>query len=257
MLGKTELVKRIEVNYKVAGEGGPLLILHGWGSGSDSWVKVAELIAEKGYRVIVPDLPGFGKTPAPPAVWGVEEYAEFVNEFAEKLGLQKFVLAGHSFGGQVAVKFAAVHPEKLERLILCAPAAIRKEPGLTDTLVICAAKAGSVILFLIPSAGLQEFTRKVFARMIGRSDYLQAPGIMRKVMQRVIREDLSGLFALINTKTLLVWGEKDRPVPVEDAYVMEKRLSHSSLKVIPGASHRVHREAPEILSKIICSWLSY
>ena len=134
MLEKTVLVDGFQVHYKQMGEGRPLLILHGWGSSSDSWVRVQEMLAAKGYQVIVPDLPGFGKTQAPHTVWGVEEYAEFMNRFTEELGLEKFILAGHSFGGQTAIQFAVDHPGKLEKLVLIAAAGVRRTPGVAKKL---------------------------------------------------------------------------------------------------------------------------
>ena len=194
MKEKTLRIQNREVHYKIAGEGPAIFILHGWGRGSDSWAEVQEKLAEAGYKVIVPDLPGFGKTSPPETIWGVKEYADFAMEFIKKLGADTFFLLGHSFGGQVAVKFAASYPEKLEKLILCAPAAIRKEPGLKEVFITYVAKMGNFVLFFIPIEGLRQFARNVFARIIGRSDYLQAPGIMRKVMQKVIREDLSTFF---------------------------------------------------------------
>jgi len=248
-------INGIGINYKIAGKGPALLILHGWGRGSDSWEAVQVRLAQQGYRVLVPDLPGFGKTEAPKSVWGVKEYADFILQFAEMLRLHRFILFGHSFGGQVAVWFAAAHPEKLEKLILVAPAAIRKEPGPRENVIKYVAKAGSIALSLIPSEKIQGFLRKVFSRIIGRSDYLEAGEIKRKIMQKVIREDLSELFSHISTNTLLLWGEKDRPVPIEDAYVIKRQLPNSSLKIIPGAGHRIHREAPEQVAAAVLLFL--
>ncbi|MFH1584720.1 MAG: alpha/beta hydrolase [Patescibacteria group bacterium] len=248
-------IQGIRVSYKIAGEGPAVFILHGWGRGSDSWAEVQEALSRKGYLVVAPDLPGFGRTRVPQSAWGIAEYADFVLQFANKLGVDKFVLLGHSFGGQVAVRFAASYPEKIEKLILCAPAAIRREPGPKEVCVKYIAKAGTLVLTFIPSEGLRQLLRKVFASILGRSDYLQAPGIMRKVMEKVIREDLSAIFVNITANTLLVWGEKDRPVPLEDAYFMEKRLPHSVLRVIPGVGHRVHREVPEKLTEFIVQFL--
>ena len=81
------------VNYKTAGDPPPpeasdgrrgaILILHGWGSSSDSWIEVQKNLVQYGYNVVVPDLPGFGKTTPPAEVWGVEDYANFVFSFTK------------------------------------------------------------------------------------------------------------------------------------------------------------------------------
>ncbi|MCH7605062.1 alpha/beta hydrolase [Patescibacteria group bacterium] len=267
MREETVEIHGTRVNYKIAGEGPlspgvsdgqrkPVLILHGWGKGLVSWEEVQGKIAEKGWKVITVDLPGFGKTSAPTEVWGIEEYTDFVLEFAEKLGLGKWILLGHSFGGQIAVNLAVKHPERIQKLILCAPVAIRREPGLRENIIQYVAKAGSFVLFLVPVEGLRQLARKLFARSIGRNDYLEAHGVMRKIMQKVIREDLSSAFSQIKTPTLLIWGDKDRAVPVGDAYIMKEQIPNASLEVLVGIGHRVHREVPDKLAEATHRYIS-
>ena len=245
----------IQTNYKIAGEGFPLLILHGWGRGIESFTEVQENLAQKGWQVIAVDLPGFGKTEEPKEVWGVNEYTNFVLEFAEKLRLKKWVLLGHSFGGQIAVNLVAKHPEKVEKLILVAPAAIRKEPGKREHIIRIFAKGANFFLALIPSNSLQSKVRTLFAMIIGRKDYLQARGVMRDVMRKVIREDVSFLFSQITSPTLLIWGDKDRAVPVENARIMKAQISHASLKIFKDVGHRINRDAPKKLSETILAFL--
>src|SRR3989344_6646864 len=109
---KKILIKDIETNYKVFGQGlpaqtgRPMIVLHGWGSNSARWEKVAELLGEKNIQVFVPDLPGFGQTPEPKTAWDLNNYVEWVKEFSEKIPELNhgFFLLGHSFGGSLAVK---------------------------------------------------------------------------------------------------------------------------------------------------------
>ena len=65
-------IKGLKINYKTLGEGKPLLILHGWGSRGEKWQRVGELLAEKRLKVIIPDLPGFGRSLAPKSAWGLD-----------------------------------------------------------------------------------------------------------------------------------------------------------------------------------------
>jgi pimeloyl-ACP methyl ester carboxylesterase len=248
--------QNIDINYKISGKGPAIVILHGWGKGSDSWIEIQEKLESAGYLVAVPDLPGFGKSQMPKTVWGVDSYVNFVKEFAEKLNLNTFVLLGYSFGGQIALKFAYSYPEKVEKLLLVAPAAIRKEPGQKEIFIQHIAKAGGVILSVLPEKSVRQFVRRVFARIIGRSDYLEAKGMKRQIMQKVIQEDLSGIFSQITKRTLLVWGENDRPVPVADGYFMKRHIPHAALQIIPKVGHRVNQEAPEELVKIIKEFIS-
>ena len=95
-------INGIKTNYQTFGEGKPFLILHGWGSNSERWQPVAELIAEKGLKVIVPDMPGFGKSDALTAPWNMKNFTIWVDEFVKQLNLDEFYLMGHSFGGALA-----------------------------------------------------------------------------------------------------------------------------------------------------------
>jgi len=248
---KTISLGEIKVRYRIAGEGQPfdsaqdrpILILHGWGSSVERWAKVQDMLATKGFQVIVLDLPGFGKTPAPGAVWGVQEYAQFVNEFAENLGLQKFVLVGHSFGGQIAVQFAATHPEKTEKLVLVAAAAIRHEPGKK-------AKVLAAIAGVTPKP-----VKKVVSSAFMRSDYARAQGIMKDIMKKVIQQDLTLEFGKIFVPALIVWGDKDTSTPVQDAHVIQKLIPNAKLEILPGVGHRVNFEAPEKLADSIANFV--
>ena len=100
------VVNGLEVNYKIAGDGPAILVLHGWGGASDSWIRVQEIISQQGYKMICPDFPGFGKTPPPKKPWGVGDFTDFIINFTKELGIDSLFLVGHSFGGRISIKFA-------------------------------------------------------------------------------------------------------------------------------------------------------
>ena len=145
MREKNILINSLRINYKIAGEGPALLILHGWGSSSDSWIKVQETLAEKGYKVIVPDFPGFGKSITPREPWGIDDYTGFIFNFVKETKLKDFFLLGHSFGGRVSVRFASLYPEKIKSLILCDSAGIKPKPGRKTMIIFWLAKVGNAI----------------------------------------------------------------------------------------------------------------
>ena len=130
----TTIIDGLQVAYAEWGLGKPILFLHGWGSSSDSWSKVADEVSRAGFRVLIPDLPGFGKTPPPPQAWGVGEYAAFVEEFARTLNIFPCILAGHSFGGQVAVTLASLRPERETLVKLLIGARYSDFPPIVDRL---------------------------------------------------------------------------------------------------------------------------
>ncbi|MBI4123135.1 MAG: alpha/beta hydrolase [Parcubacteria group bacterium] len=245
----------IQVHYKEAGQGEPLLILHGWGGSSESWVLLQRALSKEGFRVIAIDLPGFGKTNPPAMAWGVQEYSSFVEQFVSAIGLDKFSLLGHSFGGQIAITFAVQNSEKIKKLILAAPPGIRRPPGLKEKMVGLASKLVNVLFWIVPSQEARENLKKAGYRLIKRRDYLKAEGVMRQIMQRVIREDLFSIFSQIRVPTLIIWGDDDRQVPVQDAYTLLREIPHSAVEIIPKAGHVPHLKTPEKLSALVTKFL--
>ncbi|TET84777.1 MAG: alpha/beta hydrolase [Candidatus Nealsonbacteria bacterium] len=232
-----------------------ILILHGWGSNSERWQRVKELLGEKGIEVLVLDLPGFGIIPSPPKPWGREDYIDWIFQKVKEKNWEKFNLLGHSFGGGLAVKMATNFSEKIDRLILCAPAIIKRK-SIKTYLFYWLAFLGRRI-FSLP--GLKTFypqAQKLVYKLAGARDYYVADGIMKETMKKIGKEeDLEMVLERIKTPTLILWGKKDDVLPLKDAYRIKEKIKRSQLRVLPGARHSPHREAPEELSKILVSFL--
>ena len=93
-------ISGIRTAEAIIGEGKPLVMLHGWGSNIGLVTPLAEKLAPMGYRCYVPDIPGFGQTPAPDEGWSVHEYVTWVIAYMDAHALDKVYLFGHSFGGR-------------------------------------------------------------------------------------------------------------------------------------------------------------
>lgn len=251
----TTFIEGLQVSYTVRGEGSPVLLLHGWGSSSESWRNVQDMLANAGLRVFALDLPGFGGTPPPPSVWGVEEYASCVEQFARAIGLSVFSLVGHSFGGQVALSLASSHPSLVVKLALIAPAAIRPPLERGGRIFSLVAKILALPLTLIPTEKARTWIRRKAYEAIGRRDYGRAEGIMKKVLERVIRQDLSHLLSSVNTPTLLLWGDKDLLTPLSHGLGMKAAMPNATLKVFEGRGHNLHKEVPEDIARDISLFL--
>jgi len=249
------LINGLETNYKIAGEGKPFLILHGWGGSSDSWKAVQKKISQAGYKVICLDLPGFGKSKEPPVAWSVADYTEWLLGFVNFLKLEKFFLLAHSFGGRVAVKFASIYSEKLEKLILCAPAGIKIKPGFKTRIIFWMAKIGNMFFTPRPLNRFKDRARNLFYMFLRKRDYVKANETMKDTLKKVINEDLLPDLAKVNTETLLIWGEKDRMVPLKYGYIFNKNIRKSRLKILPRIGHSPHLETPEKLSQLIMQFL--
>ena len=240
---KTVFVDNLKINLKVVGQGEPILILHGWGSSIKSWLRVQEFLAEKGFKVIVLDLPGFGKSMTPLRPWSVEDYSNFVLKLVQKLELSKFFLFGHSFGGRIAIKFVAKYPDKLTGLILCGvPIGPSDVKSYSFTLKV--AKFAKKFSFL---PGFQSFRKIFYKYILKKTDYFELKGVMKETFKKIITEDLSSFLTKIRTKTLLLWGEKDEIEIV--------KIPNSKLIIFPGIGHNPHLEAPEKLVETINNFL--
>jgi len=253
---KIIIIDKLSINCKFFGgnDKPAVLILHGWGVGSEAWVEAAVLLAQEDYRVIVPDMPGFGKSAVPEKPWVVDDYVEWIKEFTDKLGMNGLILIGHSFGGQVATKFTATRPNNVSSLILCAAAVIRK-PRLGSRQILAKYLAKTKIIFQNIPFGIYPVLRKIVYRIAGTRDYAQLQGVMAQTFLNVVGENVIEAAKRIKTPTLIVWGDKDRETPIEDAREINKAIAGSRLEIIPGAGHKLHRTHTAELAKTISQFL--
>ena len=244
-------VQGLQVSYRTAGEGPAILILHGWGSRSDRWIRVMELLSDNKYSVIIPDLPGFGKSETPKSPWSMEDYYGFVKEFADRLGLKEFYLLGHSFGGGLALFYATKHPEKVKKLFLIS-AAIKRKKSLRKSIFKMLSRIGKVFSFL-PFYSL--FKKAFYKYVVKKSDYPYQAGVMKGTYLKVIGQDLSPFLTEIRVPTIVLWGEKDDYISVKDAHFIAEHITDAKLVLVPEGDHDLERKMPEILTQKILSFL--
>jgi pimeloyl-ACP methyl ester carboxylesterase len=235
---------------------GAVLILHGWGGSSDSWVQVQKILAKNGYRTIAPDFPGFGKSVTPPQAWGIKDYTKLVLNFVEEIELDNFFLLGHSFGGRISIRFAKKYPGKIKGLILCDAAGVKPKTNPKTMLIFYLAKIGNALFSPKPLKRFKDGFRNHFYHLARVKDYARAKGVMKETIIKVLTEDLSPELAKIKTKTLIIWGEKDKLVPVKYAYFFKKKIKNSEIEIIPQVGHSPHIEVPEKLADIILKFLN-
>ena len=236
-------------------KGESLLILHGWGSNSERWQRVKELLEKKGIEVLVLDLPGFGKTLSPQKAWSRDDYINWIFQKVKERNWQKFNLLGHSFGGGLAVKIAATFPERIEKLILLSPAIIQRK-SIKTYLFYYISYLGKKVFSLPGFKIFHPLAEKLIYKLAGTKDYYVADGIMKETMKKIGKEEpLEMILEKIKIPTLILWGKKDDVLPVKDAYYIKEKIKGSELKIIPKARHSPHREAPEELAEIIVQFI--
>ncbi len=228
-------VAGLQTFCRIAGEGPPALLLHGWaGEGASLHPLAAHLAAR--YRTIAPDLPGFGGTARPPADWGVPDYAAWTAQLLAKLGVERALFLGHSFGGRLAIYLAAMQPALVERLILVDSAGIRPQRTGKQEAAVLVGKAGRAASALPLLGSVAERLRDRWQRAVGSEDYANA-GPLRGTFVKVVSQDLRDLLPRIAAPTLLLWGADDDATPLADGQLMEQLIPGARLVIFPGAGH--------------------
>jgi pimeloyl-ACP methyl ester carboxylesterase len=191
------------------------------------------------------DLPGFGATPPPPAVWGSADYAAALVPVLAELQVPA-VVVGHSFGGRVAIHLAAAEPGLVKALVLTGvplvrPAASGRRPPLRY-------RVGRA---LYGRRLLSEARMEALRQRYGSPDYRAATGVMRQVLVRTVNETYDDQLRAVRCPVELVWGDDDTEVPVSVAEAAAGLLARPNLTVCRGAGHFVPLTAPDMLRAAI------
>jgi pimeloyl-ACP methyl ester carboxylesterase len=241
------VVDGLLTQYLRVGKGRKVVVLHGWGDNAVSWGSFANVLAQK-YDVIVPDLPGFGGTQAPPSVWGLDDYAAFVAEFLAKINVRADVIIGHSNGGAIAIRGLASHTLKATKLVLVASAGIRGENSARKGLLKAATKTGKVVSAPLPGRVRRRLRSKWYK--VADSDMLVVEH-MRDTFEQIVSQDIRTDAATVKQPTLLVYGDHDSQTPVRYGQVLHEAIQHSELEIIPRGGHFLQLEnEPELLQLV-------
>ena len=222
--------------YTVSGEGKPMILMHGWGCNADTLASVEKTAAES-HRVYNIDFPGFGQSPEPAQVWGVDEYTRALEGFVRRLGIEKPVLLGHSFGGRVGILYSSRNP--VDRLVLVDAAGVkpRRSPGYY--VKVYSFKFMKLVYRLIyGKVGAAKRIEAERARR-GSADYQSASPRMRAILSKV-----------------LIYGENDTATPVRDAKKIESLVPDAGLVVFPGCGHYSFLDNPYQFAAVLRSFLT-
>ncbi len=199
------------ITYQTTGQGSRVvLLLHGWtGAAHQSFVGLAAQLS-RNYRVVMPDLPGFGESPPPPDNWGVPQYGQFLETFIDKLGVKPEAVIGHSNGGTLAIYAISQKLVNPSKLVLLASAGIRGTDQAKKTALKLAAKPVKLLLMPLPKASQERIKRRVYGRL--GSDLYVLPA-MQPIFKRVVGYDAREDARAVTVPTLLVYGADDTSTP--------------------------------------------
>jgi pimeloyl-ACP methyl ester carboxylesterase len=228
--------------YWVIGEGRPLLYLHAAGGPQIS--PFLEGLA-RSHRVLMPIAPGFEGTPVNPAVKTVPDLAGLYAEFAQAVVGTPCDVMGHSFGGWAALWLAISHPDRVDQLVLEAPAGLR-----------FGAASG-------PPRSPEELRRKLYAYPDKAKGLVKAPNVMAANAEAFARyhggilvdEALLAGLPQIKARTLIVMASKDEMIPAKAGHVLKEQIHASHLTYIYDAAHAIEVDQPERLLRLVKAFL--
>ena len=238
----------------------PIVLLHGTSASLHTWEGWAQALRDK-RRVIRFDLPGFGLTgPNRENDYSTEAYVRFVRAVMDKLGVQRFVLAGNSLGGQIAWSAAAAMPDRVDRLILVDASGYPRESLATPPSIPLgfriAATPGLRLLaqYTLPRGVVERSLRNVYGdpskvtpELVDLYSAITLREGNRKALGRRIEQGYTGNVALlkeIKAPTLILWGGKDRLAPLEMGQRFARDIAGARLVVFEDLGHVPHEEDP-------------
>lgn len=235
----------------------PIIILHGWGStmSGKRYLSAKKLLEQKGFVVYTPDLPGFGKNTLQKEQLYFDDYVAFIKSFLEKHKLKKVILIGHSFGGRIAIAFAALYPEYVSKLILVAASGIPHPlPSFKKRVVFVLTKISKPLFSLPVASRMYAYFRKLVYYSLGEMDYYKS-GKLQKTFKNVYQVSIVDYLKKIKVPTCILWGENDTFVPVDDGKLMQKNISHSQLIVLAKEGHALPYENPQLFANEVLLFL--
>lgn len=226
----------MNINYIVEGEGSPVVVLHGWGANIESIIPIVNVL-KSSYQVYAIDLPGFGKSDEPHDVFGSFEYAEIVKKFIDHFNLEKISLIGHSFGGKLSIIISSTYKDYVDKLVLIDSAGLIPKRTLSYHIKVKSYKLAKKLYRLFFFWKKENEVAEIINRRFGSDDYRNSSGIMRRILVKVVNEDLSYLLEQIECPTLLIWGDLDDATPLYQAKIMEEKIKDSGLVILEGTGH--------------------
>jgi len=270
---KTTQVEGFRVVYLDAGQGPPVILVHGF-SGSMWQFEYQQAPLATAMRVITPDLLGSGASDKPELTYTPAQQVELFREFMDALGIQRASLVGHSMGAGLAIGMALTYPERVDRLIL-----IDGFPDhVHDRLASPTLKR---MLDMQPPVWIVEFGNwlvgdSTTASMLEEAIYdhrlltpvvlersrrnRKRPGLLAPLMMLpknlpLWEEGFAKRFAEIHHPTLIVWGAEDRLFPPSVGEALHSTIAGSTLSLIPEAGHIPQWERPDIVNPILLKFL--
>ncbi len=258
--------------WQMGDRGSKIILLHGGNGSIEFWLYNIANLAQQ-HQVYAFDMVGAGKSDCPHTDYALTDQAQFLHGLMAALNLDTATLIGNSMGGGVALEFTRLYPDRVDRLVLVDSMGFGSEISLGIRLIILPA----IVNLLRPSRWMIpamlranfydgnslppewiEFRYPVFAipgrnhviLKLGQSNFNLA-GVLPEVYQPILAS-----LPNINQKTLIIWGDCDRIIPVKHAYIAAERLPNSQLHIFSNCGHHPYLEYPAKFDRLVLDFLA-
>ena len=223
--------KNLKINYERIGnkKGQALVLLHGWGQN----IQMMKMIGDKYPKndVVIIDFPGHGKSETPKEVWTLNDFTDMVYELLKSLKIKNPILIGHSFGRKVALIYASKYETK-KLILFGSPFKVKISPNNLKIRILKKIKT-------LP--GMEKIS-EIAKKYMGSEDYRNASPIMREIMVEHVNTDITEKVKRIKCPCIIIWGDKDEAVPIEDAYELSTYIKNSAVIKYEGCTHYAYLE---------------
>jgi pimeloyl-ACP methyl ester carboxylesterase len=243
--------------YEMGPAGGPPVVLvHGLGGRCEDWRNLAPYLVRAGFRLYLPDLPGFGRSERPAEFsYSIPDQAAVVLGFMDAMGLKQVDLGGWSMGGWIVQRIAAEYPERVRRLMLFDSAGINETPAW-DTRLFTPRNAVELDQF---DALLMPRPPQVPGFIA--NDLLRGSRQHGWIIQRALASMLTGrdatdsLLPRLKMPVLIVWGGVDRMIPLSQGEKMHHLIPQSQLEVVPDCGHLAPVQCADLMGPKVAEFL--
>jgi len=246
-----QIVEEASFRYVEAGEGQPIIILHGLMGGLSNFEGVMNCFSPKGYRVIIPELPVYT---LPVLNTSVKSLSEFLHDFIKHKGLKDVILLGNSLGGHVGLLYTKNHSDFVKGLVITGSSGLYENnlgdgyPKRGDYEYI---KKKSQDVFYDPKVATKEIVDEVFESVNDRNKLIRTLALAKSA----IRHNMAKELPKMKTPTAIIWGEDDSVTPPNVAEEFNQLLPDSNLYWIEKCGHAPMMEHPDRFNEILEEWL--
>ena len=243
--------KEGKYSYLEMGEGTPIIILHGLMGGLSNFNGVTEFFSEKGYKIVIPELPIYTMSLLKT---NVKSFAKFLERFIEFKGFDKVILLGNSLGGHIGLLHTKLYPDKVKALIITGSSGLYESamgdgyPKRGDYEFI---KKKSEDVFYDPAVATKEIVDEVYATVNDRHKLIKTLAIAKSAIRHNMAKDLPTM----ETPTCIIWGRNDTVTPPNVADEFHKLLPDADLFWIDKCGHAPMMEHPDEFNRLLYAWL--